>query len=279
MNRNLNTFSEFNEQDNEISSGKLYAKKSLGQNFLRSTKALRQIVEAANLSSKDIVLEVGPGEGVLTIELLKQARTVVAVEKDDRLIPILQEKFAVEISDQKLILIHGDILEISLPSILTNRGYKLVANIPYYITGLLLPFFLSGNLQPSRAVVLVQKEVADRIVAHDKKESILSMSVKAYGVPRIVDKVPRGAFVPAPNVDSAILEISNISKDFFSKTPVISEKSFFETLKKGFAHKRKLLRGNLEISEEQIQSVGLPPKVRAEDITLEDWKKLTQIFS
>jgi 16S rRNA (adenine1518-N6/adenine1519-N6)-dimethyltransferase len=151
-----------------------------------------------------------------------------------------------------------------------------VANIPYYITGLLLPLILSGSTQPSKAVFLVQKEVADRIAARDNKQSILSMSVKVYGTPKVIAKVPRGAFVPAPNVDSAIIEIANISKNFFK---TISEDQFFATLKKGFAHKRKLLKGNLGLSDQEMTEAGLSPKARAEDITLDDWKKLTELIS
>lgn len=256
---------------------KVIAKKSLGQNFLRSAKALREIVEAADLSTTDTVLEIGPGEGVLTAELLQKAGRVLAVEKDDRLIPLLQQKFASEILDGKFILIHGDVLELDFSNYVEHQQYKVVANIPYYITGLLLPLILSNSIQPSRAVFLVQKEVADRIAARDGKESILSMSVKAYGIPRVVSKVPRGAFVPAPNVDSAIIEISKISKDFFINHNITEEK-FFTTLKKGFAHKRKLLKSNLEATEEQLVSINIDPQTRAEDLSLEEWGNLARIL-
>lgn len=259
------------------------AKKSLGQNFLRSEKALRQIVEAAELTSTDIVLEIGPGEGALSQKILETGATLIAIEKDDRLIPYLSERFSTEMAQQRLILHHGDVLELDLDSLLhpytgekllKSGQFKVVANIPYYITGLLLPLVLSGEIQPSLAVFLVQKEVANRIMARDHKESILSLSVKAYGVPTYIDKVPRGAFVPAPNVDSAIIKIANISKDFFKKTPSITEESFFTTVKQGFAHKRKLLKSNLELTEEQLQKANLPSTVRAEDLTIDQWKTL-----
>ncbi len=254
----------------------IFAKKSLGQNFLRSTKALRQIVEAAELTPNDIVVEIGPGEGVLTKELLEKGVKVIAVEKDDRLIPVLNEKFQKELENGQFKLIHGDALEISFENLGLSAGnFKVVANIPYYITGALLPIILGGEMPPKLAVVLVQKEVAVRILARDKKESILSMSVKAYGNPRIVDYVPAGAFVPAPNVDSAILCVKNISKEYFTSEPLISEDDFFKTLKAGFAHKRKLLRANLDISDEVLVKIGLSPMARAEDITQEDWKLLT----
>lgn len=255
----------------------IFAKKSLGQNFLRSTKALRQIVEAGELSPDDIVVEIGPGEGVLTALLLEKEASVIAIEKDDRLIPILEEKFSSHISSGKLKLLHEDALELSWKKLgLSDRKFKVIANIPYYITGALMPLILGSDIQPSRAVVLVQKEVAERIVARDKKESILSMSVKAYGVPKIIDTVPAGAFVPAPNVDSAILLVRDLSKEFFTSAPAISEAQFFKTLKTGFAHKRKLLRANLGLKDENLISAGLSPLARAEDITLEDWKKLTR---
>lgn len=251
----------------------IFAKKSLGQNFLRSTKALRQIVEAAQLTPKDKVIEIGPGEGVLTENLLKTGASVIAIEKDDRLIPILEEKFKKELENGQLTLIHDDALQISFQNLgLKQQKFKVVANIPYYITGALLRIILGGEIQPSLAVVLVQKEVATRIIARDHKESILSMSIKVYGKPRIVDTVPAGAFVPAPSVDSAILCIEDISKDYFKN---ITEDAFFETMKAGFAHKRKLLRANLGISDERLIKIGLSPLARAEDISLSDWKLLT----
>lgn len=269
----------------------IFAKKSLGQNFLRSQKALSQIIEAADIATDisdhiqsditgdtaeaDIVLEIGPGEGALTAKLLETPAKVIAVEKDDRLIPLLNQKFQTALETGKLRIIHGDILEISFSELgLAHHRFKVIANIPYYITGLLIPLILSGPLQPSKAVLLVQKEVAERIVARNGKHSILSLSVQAYGSARIIDKVPRGAFVPAPNVDSAIIEISDISKDFFKE---ISETAFFTTVKKGFAHKRKLLKSNLGLSDEILQNIGLSPQARAEDLHLQDWKKIARL--
>lgn len=256
----------------------IFAKKSLGQNFLRSEKALRQIVEAAKISNNETVLEIGPGEGVLTANLLGAGARVICIEKDNRLIPILEKRFEKEIKEGTLTLIHEDALEVSFKKIGLKQGdFKVVANIPYYITGALLPIILGGEIQPSLAVVLVQKEVALRVIARDNKESILSVSIKAYGKPRIVDYVPAGAFVPAPNVDSAILCVEEISKKFFTEAPKITELAFFNTVKTGFAHKRKVLRANLGISSEEIEKTGLSPVTRAEDITLNDWKKLTLI--
>ncbi|MFA6552369.1 MAG: 16S rRNA (adenine(1518)-N(6)/adenine(1519)-N(6))-dimethyltransferase RsmA [Candidatus Paceibacterota bacterium] len=303
----------------------MFAKKSLGQNFLRSKSALQKIVEAADLKPDDVVLEVGPGEGILTEALLRSAGKVIAVEKDDRLIPLLEQKFASEISVGKFELIHEDILDLELTTDnlqLTTRQnffkknlggqtYKLIANIPYYITGQLLRKFLESDFQPSRMVLLLQKEVAKRIVASDNKESILSMSVKAYGTPKYIDTVKAECFTPKPKVDSAILLVENISKKFFApllgtsadensygdsfNTPAsnrvtgfaenkIDEKKFFEILKKGFKSKRKILVSNLEISndpnlEKIMSDCGITKNTRAEDITLEQWGRILLAFS
>ncbi len=261
----------------------MYAKKSLGQNFLKSKEALRLIQDAAKLTGSDVVLEIGPGKGALTEVLLAQAGKVIAVEKDEELIPILQEKFKVEIEQKKLELISGDILEIDLDSLLSQYSYtyKLAANIPYYITGVLLRKFLTEMHQPSRMVLLVQKEVAERIVARDEKESILSLSVKAYGKPKYIKTVKAKYFSPEPNVDSAILLIENISKDFFTD---ISEEKFFTLIKEGFAHKRKMLMGNIkELFPNQnllelFEKLNISPKARAEDVPLEKWKELTRVL-
>jgi len=263
----------------------MQAKKSLGQNFLTSQSALSKIVEAARLTGEEIVLEIGPGKGVLTEKLLKEARKVVAIEKDHRLIPLLKERFQTEIEVGVLELREGDILEIS-PEMLSfqDKSFVVVANIPYYITGELLRRLLSGKIQPSRAIFLLQKEVAERIAClpagrpgKKGKESLLSLSVKAYGKPRFVATVPRGAFSPAPNVDSAILSIEDISKGFFD---AITEERFFEVLKLSFGQKRKQLIGNLkamaprEKLESLFSSLGLPLTVRAEDLSLATWKQL-----
>jgi 16S rRNA (adenine1518-N6/adenine1519-N6)-dimethyltransferase len=253
----------------------MQAKKSLGQHFLTSHAALHAIITAAALSPDDIVLEIGPGKGVLTEALLKQARRVVAVEKDDRLITHLTERFAKEIASHKLQLVHADILEFD-PQIcnLQSNFYGLVANIPYYITGALLEKFLSGPCQPTNAVLLLQKEVAERIIARDGKESILSISVKAYGKPRYVRTVKAGAFSPKPKVDSAILAIDIISRDFFK---TIDESAFFRLVRAGFAHKRKKLASNLRglVEPSALEACGIEPNTRAEELSVEQWREIT----
>ena len=268
---------------------KITAKKSLGQNFLKSKLALYKMLEAGEVNSDDTILEVGPGKGILTEKLLEKAKKVIAVEKDNRLIDFLNEKFEEEIKIGKFILIEGDILDNRpLAPSLTNEGegkYKIIANIPYYITGQFLRKFLAGEHQPERIVVMVQKEIADRIVANDHKESLLSISVKAYGTPKKIMKVGKENFSPAPKVDSAILLISNISKKLFLDNQIL-ENDFFEILHAGFAHKRKMLLGNLK---EWLKNVGGPVdlekifdtnkidlKIRAEDLSLQSWVVLTK---
>lgn len=267
-------------------------KKSLGQNFLKSPAYVRAIVDAADVQKGDTVLEIGPGEGALTKELLARGAMVVAVEKDHRLIPWLEMTFAKEIREKQLVLHEADALEIYTEKILGNKkgsGYKVVANIPYYITGALLKKFLSEEeRQPSTLVFLVQKEVAERIVgnpeqrrgAKEKKESILSLSVKAYGEVKYVKTVPRGAFAPAPDVDSAILLVKNISKDNFKSAT--HEKKFFTLIKLGFGQKRKMLKKNIagvfgDKTSEALQRAGIAEDARAEDVPLENWLGLSLI--
>ncbi len=259
------------------------AKKSLGQNFLKSRSALASILKAGNINSSDTVIEVGPGKGVLTEGLLEKANKVIAVEKDDRLIEYLKEKFKNEIEKGNLEIIHQDVLQFN-PEGWTP--YKLIANIPYYITGQLIRKFLESNRQPERMVLMLQKEVAKRIVgkvlrqAHGK-ESILSLSVKAYGTPKYIETVPARYFSPAPKVDSAILLIEDISKKSFGESS-ITEKHFFNVVKAGLSHKRKLLIRNLEqeFKKETIaiafQKTGIDIKSRGEDLTIDQWMQVAK---
>ena len=270
-------------EDSKAIKTNMKEKKSLGQNFLTSQSVIDKIIKIANLDLKDIVLEIGPGKGILTQTLLGTeigvVGKVISVEKDITLIPFLQEKFSEEIRMGKLILVYDDILDFDFQKYgLESGNYKIVANIPYYITGRFLRKILSSEIQPSKMVLLIQKEVAERI-AKDKKESLLSISVKAYGKPKYIQTVKAGNFNPAPKVDSAIFEISNISKKIFYQT---NEKKFFEIIKVGFSHKRKFLIGNLGIfaKKEKLQSAfrqaGISDTARAEDVALEQWKTLAQ---
>lgn len=252
--------------------------KTYGQNFLKSPAVAERMVEAAEISAADLVLEVGPGKGTLTEKLLPRARQVFAVEKDERLVFYLSLKFKEEFKQNKLVIIGVDILKFDPATAgLQAGGYKIVANIPYYITGEFLRHFLSEVVSPSRMVLMVQKEVADRILAYDNKESILSISIKAYGEPKYLETVGAELFTPKPKVDSAVLMIDKISKDFFAD---VSEKRFFGVVKRGFAHKRKLLTNNLEIvtaaGKKVLADCGVAPNARAENLTLRQWKHLAK---
>lgn len=256
-------------------------KKSLGQNFLKSERVLNKMCLVGEVGPEDTVLEIGPGKGVLTKKLLEKVGQVIAIEKDDGLIKILQEKFFLEIKNKKLILIHDDILDFQLNKL---KKYKVIANIPYNITGLLLKKFLANDNQPERMILLVQKEVAERITTKNGKESILSLSVRAYGVPKLIEKVNKKLFSPMPKVDSAILSILNISKNNFNNKE--EESTFFKTVKAGFAHKRKLLYRNLSplFNEKNnlsslFSSLGIDQNTRAEDLQIEKWLRLSKVLS
>ena len=251
----------------------MYKKKSLGQHFLTNARYLRAVADTADIKAGEKVLEIGPGEGTLTRELLARGAKVVAIEKDHRLIPMLGIVFKKEIRAGQLEIIEGDALEWE-----AEGGYKVIGNIPYYITGALLKKFLSAEHQPSTLVFLIQKEVAERI-ARSKKESILSLSIKAYGMPKLVLSVPRGAFSPAPQVDSAILAITNISRKNFANRA--HEENFFKLVRAGFAQKRKLLRRNLEETlgpevGDKLERAGIARNARAEDVPVGKWLLLSK---
>ena len=254
---------------------KIKAKKSLGQHFLNSEGVVSDIVSAASISKTDTIVEIGPGRGVLTEKLLISAKCVVAIEKDSRLVFFLQEKFAKDIKRGRFVLINEDILKFNLSNHkVLATGYKLVANIPYYITGKILRLFLGNDSRPQKMVLLVQKEVANRIVADDQKESMLSMGVKTYGTPLFIREVSASCFTPQPKVDSAVLAIENISGIVFSE---INKDVFFNILKTGFSQKRKQLKNNLlKIKNEEkivvaFSVCNIPKNTRAEDLTMKDW--------
>jgi 16S rRNA (adenine1518-N6/adenine1519-N6)-dimethyltransferase len=278
------------------------AKKSLGQNFLKSELALKKIVEAGEIKKDDVILEIGPGRGALTLKLLEVAGQVIAVEKDRELLEFLKEKFKKEIKSGSLVLVHEDILKFdanqtilkflsgpripgSLPQPdhsknLKSSGFKIIANIPYNITGAILKKFLTGKNQPESMVLMVQHEVAQRVVARDGKESILSISVKAYGKPKLIMKVPARYFSPKPKVDSAIIVINDISRKIFVDNAVNEEK-FWKIVKAGFAHKRKMLSGNLKKLKNIKEFEDFVPynnlkNKRAEDLSLTDWISLAK---
>ena len=269
------------------------AKKSLGQNFLKDKGILKKIADFAQIEQEDTVVEVGPGEGTLTKLLLERAKRVVAVEKDERMVEFLQQKFEQEIAENKLQIITGDVLKLRAESLelrgkekglkassskLQAPSYILVGNIPYYITGALFKKTLESENPPKSLTFVVQKEVAERIMARENKESILSISIKAYGIPEYGGVIKAGSFNPKPKVDSAILAVRSINKKRFEK---ITPEKFFEILRTGFAHKRKLLIKNLgdvpSVSSDTLMlkkvfdKYGISEKTRAEDLKVENW--------
>lgn len=248
----------------------------LGQHFLNAQWVARDLVRSVGIREKETIIEVGPGRGALTKELLAQGATVTAIEKDSTLIPVLHEAFAQELSSGQFKLVEGDIRDVT-PATLDIESYSVAANIPYYITGEIIRHFLTAPEQPRAMSLLIQKEVAERILARDGKESILSLSVKAYGNPSIVAKVPAGCFNPPPKVDSAILLVEDISRDFFD---TISEENFFKVVKAGFASKRKMLAGNLKglfgDPAAVLTECRIDAKIRAEDVQLSQWKLLVE---
>jgi len=243
-------------------------KKGYGQNFLINKGILDKIVTFSEIKKDDVVVEVGPGLGTLTKEISKKAKQVFVIEKDKKIIPLLKK--VLEDEDIKNVeIINDDVLKTDIEKLFKERGvkkYKLVANIPYYITSAIIRKFLEEKQKPGEIILMIQKEVAQRIV-NSKKESLLSLSVKFYADPEILFYVSKGSFFPAPKVDSAVIKIT--PKD---KIECDSEK-FFKVVKAGFSSPRKLLLGNLKKAgiKIELQKFGLSEKVRAEDLSLSDW--------
>lgn len=277
-----------------LKSNSLWAKHGLGQNFLVNKEVLNSIVEAADIDSDDLIIEVGPGLGTLTQELVAKAERVIGIEKDEKLAGLLpgfiaentERSFADTQDDTKklnLDVITGDILDVNIPELVKDQMYKVVANIPYYITSRIIRLFLELPHQPTTIVMLVQKEVAERICAKPGEMSVLALSVQVYGKPEIIEIVKKESFFPAPAVDSAILRISYIKYQY----PEILEKDLFRSINIGFAAKRKTLANNLQSgfhiekiqAEAFIEEIGLKPSARAQELTLDNWADLTKVLN
>ena len=301
-----------------LSKHNLRPSRALGQNFLISAQVLRKIVEAADLKPDDTVVEIGAGLGALTVELAKRVKKVIAFEIDKKLLPILKDNLQdfnnVEIVDK-------DFLTASLP----EGNYKVVANLPYQITSAAIEKILEAEPRPELIILLVQKEVAERICAKSGEMSLLSVAVQYYGQPEIIAMAPRNNFWPAPKVDSAILKvtmrsmvISSASSSIISsetrnppqsssslagdlslhsvpfemtkKTPRDDQKEksqderFFKLVKAGFSHRRQMLKNNLRaiMPEEKLlalfKQLNLNPKVRAQELTIDQWKTLAKVW-
>ncbi len=241
----------------------------LGQNFLVDEVALEKIVAAAAIKPKDEVLEIGPGIGNLTALLAKKTEHVLAVEKDERYADMLKlENVRVE---------YADVTRFNFQAIL-KPGYKVVANIPYYITGKIIEMLVTAHVRPSRIVLLVQKEVAERIVAKPGALSILAISVQLWCSAKIVGDVPKESFYPQPKVDSAILQLDVLPKMRIA----VEENKFFSIVRATFAGKRKQLRNtlksNLKLDESSLEKVGkvVDLTLRPQDLTFEQWLAIYQ---
>ena len=248
-------------------------KKSLGQHWLKDPDILADIAEAAELTSDDVVLEIGPGLGTLTSRLLARANSVTAVEFDADLARKLPGQFP----GKKLTVVNQDILQFDLNQL--PKNYKVVANVPYYITSKIVEKLMTAENKPSIAVLLVQKEVAERIAAEAGNMSILSVSVQIFAEAELDIEVPRQFFTPPPKVDSQVVILRTRNNPLI--TPE-DQRDFFRIVKAGFSAKRKKLRsslsGGLGIDkssvEELLKNAGISPDARAEDLAIEDWKRL-----
>ncbi|HBV58127.1 MAG TPA: ribosomal RNA small subunit methyltransferase A [Candidatus Magasanikbacteria bacterium] len=250
----------------------IHPDKSRGQNFLTDKNVLQKIIDAGELKKFDVVLEIGAGTGVLTVELAKRVKKVISFEIDKKLIPVLQENLKdfnnVEIRNAD-----------AVPAGEMPAGCKLIANIPYNITSAILEKFLSAKQPPELIVLLVQKEVAERVCAKSGEMSILSVMAQYYGEPKIIARVPPSAFYPVPKVDSAILKII-IKK----RWPAVDEKKFFQIVKAGFSQRRKMLKNNLRaLADEKkivaaMREAGIIEKARAQELGVSEWISLTGAF-
>ncbi len=257
----------------------LHPRKGLGQNFLTDPVALQRIVAAADLTPGDVVVEVGAGAGTLTRPLAEQAGRVLALELDGQLVELLREQFS---GSPNVEILKTDVLRFSSAE-LTHREYKVVGNLPYYITSAVLRHFLETKPRPSLIVVTVQREVAERMVAQPGKMSILAVSVQFYGQPRIVARIPAGAFYPVPKVDSTVVRI-DVGERPAVDLQGVEEASFFRVVRAGFSQKRKMLRNSLSAGlgcapaevAESLGQAGVDPARRAETLGLQEWGKVTQ---
>lgn len=252
--------------------------KSLGQHWLLDREALRSIADSAEIQTTDTVLEIGPGLGTLTSELLKRAKQVIAVELDENLASKLPPQFP----GTNLTVIQGNVLDYDLNTLPT--GYKVVANIPYYITGKIVQMIITAENKPSIAVLLVQKEVAERLAAKPGKMSVLSVSTQVFAEVSLGTVVPAKLFVPKPKVDSQVVILKMRDKPLFDG---VNQGDFFRVVKAGFSAKRKKLKTSLSGGknlpkkdiETRLKSLQINPNDRAESLDISDWARLTKALT
>jgi len=288
----------------------------LGQNFLEDKTIAEKIVKAANLRPSDFVIEIGPGKGILTEELAKRAKKVIAIEIDERLADYLRKKFSSRgatpasgqgsasggANQKNIEIIHADILKMNLLELIENyklsgcarsgearqiTSYKIIANLPYYATSPIIRLFLETECPPREMILMVQKEVAERITAPPGKMSILSVSVQYYAKPEILFYVNKESFNPVPEVDSAVIRVTQNLK-LVTQGNKIKEESqkFFRIVRAGFCARRKTLVNNLSNSlqldkketQEKLKVAGISPTTRAQELSVENWKKISSLF-
>lgn len=272
----------------------LKAKKQLGQHFLVNEEVLSSIIEAAHLAPSDTVLEIGPGLGMLTEALASKAKKVIAVELDDRLALFLKKRFAAHtnvtvVARNILDTVPEDLLSAAMPEdelriTVHPSAYKVVANLPYYITAPVVRHFLEAALKPTLMIIMVQKEVAEVMTATPGAMSLFSVSVQFYGNPSIVGYVPAGDFYPPPKVDSAVVRI-----DLYERLPlpVDDVAFFFKIVSAGFSSRRKQIHNalahSLGLAHNQVdaclEQAGIDRQARAQTLSLEQWARLYQSFS
>jgi len=268
--------------------GGVHPLKRLGQNFLTDKTALKKVITAAELKPTDIILEIGPGTGILTQELAKRVKRVIAIEKDKRMVDILRE----EMKDFRNVeFINDDVLKIINYKLFKNlkleirNSYKIVGNLPFYLTAPVIRKFLEGKNPPKEMILIIQKEVAQRICAKPPDMNLLAVAVQFYAKPKIISYISKKSFWPQPKVDAAIIKIPRFPKsqiyDWISET---NKSLFFKIVKAGFSQPRKQLINNLskklKINKDKVKNWllenGVPPTQRAETLTVEDWIKLAR---
>ncbi len=256
-------------------------KKGLGQNFLHDPNALAKIVASAEVGPGDTVVEIGPGTGALTDVLARKAARVIAVELDDRLLPLLEARFG---ALDQVEIVHADILDTDVGRLTGGLPYLVVANVPYYITGAILRHLFESQPRPARMVLTMQLEVAEKLVAKPGDLSLIGVSAQFYARPRIVAKFPPAVFYPRPEVGSAVVRL-----DVYDTPPVAvpNDEVFFAVVRAGFSQKRKQLRnalaGGLSLTSDEASALcaraGVDPQRRAETLTLAEWGALTSAFA
>lgn len=269
--------------EHETSPGELlrslgfHPSKALGQHFLHDRNIVRRIVTASGVANEDVVVEIGPGLGILTTELARRAKTVVAIEKDPELAAYLRETVPDNVE-----VVEADALAID-PGELAGPDYHVVANLPYSVANAIIRHLLEAETPARSLTVMVQREVADRIVASPPRMSLLSVAVQFYGSPRVAFRIGKGAFVPPPNVESSVVRIETAPPSL----PRAAHPGFFRLVRAGFGQRRKQLANSiasgLQLPRDEvaasIRAAGISPSTRAEQLAVEDWLSLYDAFA